>query len=82
MTATIISLILAIFKAFPILDKWFEQFKEAKEIEAKKRNRESVEESAQTGDQRPIEDAMNSSKTGKPSGIPGSEIKDKLPGVE
>lgn len=79
--AQIIALFLAIFKAVPILETWWVRIEDARRAAAEKRNADAVEESSHSGDQRPIEDAMGSTKTGKPSGIPGTEVRKNLPGV-
>ena len=78
----VVQIILALAKAFPIIDKWLDQAYNAKIEAMKKQNSEAIDTAFETDDQRPIEDAMNSSKTGKPSGVPGSEIVDSLPGVD
>lgn len=78
----IAQIILALSKAFPIVEKWLDEAYNAKIEAAKKKNDEAIETGFETQDQRPIEDAMNSTKTGEVSGVPGAEIVDSLPGVK
>ena len=78
----VVQIILAIAKAFPIVDKWLDQLYNEKIARAKVENRESIKDGIENQDQRRIEDAMGSTKTGEISGIPNAEIVDKLPGVK
>ena len=74
-------IVLALSKAIPIVNKWLDEIYNARIEAMKERNDEAIKTGFEQQDQRPIEDAMNSSKTGEISGVPGSEIVDKLPGV-
>ena len=77
-----ISMILAILKAFPILDKWFDQIHNAKIEQIKLDIIHAVENADKIQDQRPIEIAIGSSEPGLPSGTPGAIIVKKVKGVE
>lgn len=83
--AAIIVLLTSVSKAVPIVDKWVETFVAAyiaqKKQWIKKENHEAIKKSMETGDQRPVEEAMGSTRTGEISGIPGTSVVDSLPGV-
>ncbi len=80
------STVLAILKALPILQGWFESFIAyyvSRQIEQMKaENREAIRKAIELQDQRGIEDKLGSDRAGLPSGIPGTETRDKLPGVK
>ena len=77
----IISLILAIAKTIPIIDKWLGKLVAAYQTYRKKEIQEAtkraINEAIKTQDQRPVESDQTS---GKPSGM--GTIRDHLPGVE
>lgn len=75
-------IVLALSKAIPIVNKWLDEIYNAKIQAMKEKNDEAVKTGFEQQDQRPIEDAMNSSMKGEISGVSGSEIVDKLPGVK
>lgn len=83
---SIIGTILAILNAIPILDSWFQQLTAAYAQAAigrmKAENREAIRAALAAHDQREIEKTIGSPKAGEPSGIPGTEIRDHLPGVD
>lgn len=80
-----INLLLSIAKAVPIVDKWIEQLStlyfQTRIAEMKKENRDAIKTALEKQDQRDLERALGSTIAGEPSGTPGSEIIDKLPGV-
>jgi hypothetical protein len=75
-----ISLILALAKALPIIDKWLGELFAAYLVQKRKEVQEATErainEAIKNQDQRPIESSQIS---GKPSGL--GSIRDSLPGV-
>lgn len=75
----VVQLIIAILKAFPVVrDAVFnEQIKDMK-----RENRDALRKAIEQQDQRDLEIAMGSTKPGKPSGIPGTEIVSDLPGLD
>jgi hypothetical protein len=76
-----ISLILALAKAIPVIDKWLGELAIAYQIYKKKEIEEAtkraIDEGIQNQDQRPIESDQTS---GKPSGL--GTIRDSIPGVK
>lgn len=79
---TTVSIILALLKAFPILDKWLDEAYNEKIKKMSKENRAALKKAIENQDQRDLETAMGSTKVGEISGIPGAEIVDNLPGVK
>lgn len=83
---SVFSLLLAVFKAIPIFEKWFEQLSAlyvASRIESmKQENREVIKKAIELQDQRELERAIGSPKAGERSGVPGTEVRDTLPGVK
>jgi hypothetical protein len=79
-TAAILSLMLSIFKAIPVLDKWFEELVAAyvlqRKIWTRKENHQAIKKAFETQNQRGLE---HEDYSGKPSGI--GTIRDSLPGV-
>lgn len=80
--SVIVQLILAIAKAFPIVDKWLDEAYNEKLKAMSKETRAAIRKAIDEQDQIDLEIAIGSVNAGRPSGIPGSEIVDKLPGVE
>jgi phage terminase Nu1 subunit (DNA packaging protein) len=79
MITIVAQIILAILKMYPeIRDMVFNAHIE----EMKKKNAEAVNTSSKTDDQRPIEDAMNSKNSGKPSNAPGAEVITNWPDIK
>lgn len=82
---TYFSAILAIIKAIPALEKWYEDFTAfyiKQRIESmKKENVEAIKFALKENDQRKIEQAIGSNKAGELSGVPHTEIRENLPGV-
>jgi hypothetical protein len=76
-----ISLILALAKAIPIIDKWLGELSTAYQVYKKKEIEEAtkraIDEAIKNQDQRPIESDQTA---GKPSGL--GVIRDSIPGVE
>lgn len=78
--------IAAIAGAIPVIDKWLQQFiawyfnnqlaSMRSDILA------AVKKAIEEQDQRDLEKQMGSTKAGEPSGIPGTVIRDSLPGVQ
>jgi hypothetical protein len=83
--ATILSLLLAFFKAVPALKSIWDDIVAAyvaqKIATMAQENRDAIAKAISTLDQRPIESELGSITAGKPSGDPGTEIRDTLPGV-
>jgi hypothetical protein len=80
-----LSLLLAIFKAIPILKGWFDELAAAyvqHEIDAfNEAVREGIRKAVVDHDQRALETTIGSPRAGLPSGQAGSETVDSLPGV-
>jgi hypothetical protein len=76
----VISVILALAKAAPIIDKWlgllFVAYQEQKKKEIQEANKKAIDEGIKNQDQRPIESDQIS---GKPSGM--GTVRDSIPGV-
>lgn len=83
---TIVSLILAILKFLPwaksVIDEIIAGLVAARIAEMKAANRTAIKVLIEKQDQRDAERALGSPRAGEPSGIPGSEIRDRLPGVD
>jgi hypothetical protein len=82
----IISLLLALFRAIPILDKWFqtlmvEWFNRSVD-KMQTENLAAIKKALSDYDQRELEKAIGNPNAGEPSGNPGSTIVDELPGVQ
>lgn len=81
----IILTILAVAKAWPSLNRWLEKlfsaWASANYESMKRENRDVILRAAISFDQREIEHLLGSKSAGKPSGQPGSEHRDTLPGV-
>ncbi len=81
-----LSLLLAISKAIPVIDKWLEElaaaYVKARVSAMKKETREAIKKALEIDDQRTIEETIGSSSAGQPTGAPGSVIVDSLPGVK
>jgi hypothetical protein len=79
-----VSAIVSLIKAIPIINGWFEKIAEywyEQRIIAMKKELADAIEKARQGDQRDLEKYIGSPRAGKPSGLPGSELVDSLPGV-
>ena len=63
----------------PILLKEFKEW--FLDWRARRAARAAVDKSTQTGDQRDVEKYIGSTKAGEPSGLPGTSIRDSIPGV-
>lgn len=83
---SVLSLLLAIFKAIPVLKKSWDQLMDlyiASELtRMKKENQDAINKAFDKQDQRPIEEALGSGSKGLRSGVSGSELFDSLPGVQ
>lgn len=81
-----ITLIISISKAVPIVNNWIQElivaFTNQRIDSMSKENRESIKKAIEQKDQRDLEKAMGSINAGELSGIPGTVVVDKLPGVE
>jgi UPF0716 family protein affecting phage T7 exclusion len=78
-----ISTILALLKAVPIIDSWFQELLSAyitSRISSMKQENKDAIKAAFEGDQREIEKALGDDKAGKPSGDAGASIIDHVPG--
>jgi hypothetical protein len=80
------SAIAAVAGAIPIFDKWLQQFiawyVQNKIATMIKENAEAIRKAVQEQDQRELEKTMGSSTAGEPSSLPGTEVRDSLPGVK
>lgn len=80
-----IALALAIAKAVPVVDKWLSVLVAAyttARIEAMaKEDREAIRKAFAEHDQRALEKSIGHPDPGAPSGVPGSVIRDRRPGV-
>jgi hypothetical protein len=76
----------AFIKAVPVIkelvDRFITFYIEREIASMKKENAEAVTIAVLKHDQRPIEHALGSPNAGKPSGIPGVQIRDRIPGVD
>lgn len=81
-----LSLLLAVFKAIPILQGWFESlvagYIATQIAQMKDENRAAIKKAIETQDQRDLEAALGNPHPGEASGIPGTQIRDTLPGVK
>lgn len=79
------SLILAILKAIPILQQYFDQFLawyvEREIASIKKEYRDAIERALASCDQRPIEEVLGNHNAGGIAPHAGTSIVDSLPGV-
>lgn len=86
MNTTWVSLALSIIEAIPAVKRLFEQlskaYYEAVIEKMKAENAEAIRKAIAENDQRWIEKTMKSSTAGKPSGVPSTEERDSLPGVD
>lgn len=77
--------IVALIKAVPIIDQWFQQLAAAylqMQIDSmKKENLDAIRKLIDAKDQRDFEKALGASKAGLPSGDDGATIVDSIPGV-
>lgn len=81
--SVVISMVLGIIKAIPIVDGWFQELMVAYfDVSVgfmKKENRDAVQKSIVDHDQRPLETVIGSQTAGKPSGDAGTVIVDGPP---
>ena len=81
----ILSFILGMIKALPIVDKWAERFVtlyiNARIDSMRAENFEAIKNAIEKQDQRNIEKAMGNPNAGKASGDAGTSIVDSIPGV-
>lgn len=82
----VFAFILALLKAVPIIDGWFEDlvayYVATRLAELKAENREAIQSAFAKQDQRDLEKAIGNPSPGDASGAPGAEIRDHLPGVK
>jgi hypothetical protein len=82
---TILSLLLAIFKAIPALKSLFDElvvaYTQSQIDNIKKEYLYAIQIAISQKDQRDIEKALGSPRAGEASGIPGAQVVDHLPGV-
>jgi len=82
---SVITIIIGIVKAVPIIDKWLEQLMHAyflyKVSIMEKENVEAIRKLIEERDQRDFEKAIGSKKPGEPSGDDGAVIIDRPPGM-
>lgn len=86
MLLAIFNAIAALAATIPIFDSWLRQFIAwylANQIQKMKAEDQQVMVDAlKNNDQIPVEKLLGFAKAGKPSGVPGTEIVDSLPGVK
>jgi hypothetical protein len=79
----VVSLLLAIFKAVPQLKKWWDSLTVAyltyQDIKLDKEIRVAIKKAINDHDQRDLEEAMRSTKTGEASGKAGTIIRPSRP---
>lgn len=82
---TVLSLLLAVFKAVPVLkeawDRLILMYLERQREHLKEEIRLGIYEAVAQKDQRRLEEAIGNPNAGKPVEIPESQIVDSLPGV-
>lgn len=80
-----ISTIISFIKIIPALKSWFDFFiAEYVKLEVekmKKEHRDAIKYAIENHDQRPLEKAIGSPKSGKHSGHAGTDVVDSLPNV-
>ena len=83
---TFIAAVLAVARAIPVVNQWLEllvaEFVKSRINEMREENRNAIRKAFETNDQRPIEKVIGSPNEGKPSGVPGSEFRDSVPGFK
>jgi hypothetical protein len=83
---TLFSSIVALAKAIPVVDKWFQQFVTYYVNSAIDRmaveNREAIKKAIEDQDQRDLEKAIGNANAGELSEVPGTVVRDNLPGVK
>lgn len=83
--AQVLAGILAVIKAIPIIDKWFQKlvalYVNAEIDRMDKENRDAVKTAIEKFDQRELEKAIGNPNAGGASGIPGTITVPALPGV-
>lgn len=83
--STILSLLLAVFKAIPVLKNWWDQlilmYVEKQKANLREEIRLGIYNAVNLKDQRDLEKAIGNPNAGKPVDVPDSEIVDSLPGV-
>jgi hypothetical protein len=84
--AAFLSTVLAIFKAIPILQLWFDGFVKLyveRTIDNMKSNiRDGIKKALADKDQRDLEKAYNNPRAGELDDANDSEVRDNLPGVD
>jgi hypothetical protein len=84
--AAIISGIFAIAKVFPIIDFWIQNliimYVNSRIDKMSAEDRAAIKTAIEKQDQRDLEKVIGNPNPGEPSGIPGTVLKDKLPGVK
>ncbi len=80
------STLIALIKALPVLKSFFDQlvaYYVSHEIaKMKEENKAAIRKAILDHDQRGIEEKLGSDRAGELSGVPGTEIRDSLPGVK
>lgn len=83
---SILKAIIAIIVAIPTIKGWFDalvkMYVESQIAAWRAEDRAAIRKAIEEQDQRDIEKALGSGKAGEPSGIPGTEIRETLPGVK
>jgi hypothetical protein len=86
MISTILGILLAVFKAVPILKQWWDQllvmYIERQKAKLREEIRKAIIYALVEQDQRDIEKAVGNPNAGEPVRVPDSEIVDSLPGVK
>jgi hypothetical protein len=82
---TALSFLMALFRAIPSLKAWFDDlvalYIHVQLQSMREENRDAIRKAFDTGDQKPIEQAIGNSNPGDHSVVPDSELRDTLPGV-
>ncbi len=83
--AGVFSAILAVIQAIPAVRDLFERFVsfyvERRIASMKQENRDAIRRAFTEHDQRPLEEALGNPNPGGHSGVPGTQVVDRLPGV-
>lgn len=83
---TVVEFVISLGKVVPglisLIDGCVALYMAKRYAEMRQSDRDGVKKAVQEQDQRDLEHSINSPLAGLPSGIPGTEIKDSLPGVK
>jgi len=85
MWTTALSIILAVFKSIPVLKEWFDKlvvlYVNYQIDNMKEDDRKAIRKAIDEQDQRDLETQIGNPNAGERSNLPGTELRDSLPGV-